>query len=825
MALSRRAKQALLAAGAFAGGAALALPLLSPELVRRRILSALTERTGMSTELASVDLSLGHVTLNGLSLRGRGLDAHLETIDVDVDPFTTLSGDLSAVESVIVHGGSIHLSPDPDADTNEHDDTAPSHLTTHALPRIEMHDVSFTLADEEGELIRVGALDATLESASDTRELEVTARAIEVDGGPTWSASRAELALIRDAHGVSVRHASVGVASVRLASDETGREARLRAWVRRARGVRSPSEDGADADRGIMARLTPDFTGGIEALSIEVQDASANVDALELSLVRVGDRLTSTGSGTLADAGRIDWNLEVEPDALLATGSIDLAQVSLAVLTPLLPHLPFYQPEHTSISGTLTLARADLSGVHASGTLEISELGFSHLRIAPEPIEHIALAIRGSASWAPLSRELTIDEVFVRAGPSSAGAGRGAEVRVAGSLIWEPERYAIDVVATLPPTPCNDAVHAIPTGLLGELSGLSMTGTLGGALELDLDSSDLDATRMRVQVADGCRFVSVPAFAEPSRFERPFHHRVQENDGDIFEMDTGPGTFAWTPIGDTSPFFLHAVLAHEDASFFRHHGFAPWAIRDALVANLRAGRYVRGASTITMQLVKNAFLHREKTLARKVQEVLLTWWVESSMTKEAILQLYVNVIELGNGVYGIRDAAMSWFGRTPGELSAAESVFLATILPNPPELGAEARREGRPPEALRRRMATFLRHLGETGRYGADTVEAGLLEIDTMRFFHPDEAPPGPRALTGSTAALPIGFAGTDAFGMDGFGMDGFGADAFEPDAFEPGGDSSADDEAADDEAANDPSDGEGGADEASWDRWEEIVP
>jgi hypothetical protein len=810
-------------AGAFAGGAALAMPLLLPELVRRRILSTLGERTGMSTELADVDLGWSSVTMTGLSLQGRGIDARFDTIDVDLDPITALSGDLSALEAVVVDGGSIRVSPDPAIDDADPASAGTSSTSSRTLPRLELHGVSLSLADDVGELIRVGTLDATLVSDGASRELDVTAQAIEVDGGPVWSASHAELAMIRDEDGLSVRRAALGRARLHLARDETNREERLRALVRRVRGPRA-SETDADADRGIMARLTDDFTGGIEALSIEVEDASANVESMELSLVRVGDRLTSTGSGTLADAGRIDWHLDVEPDALLATGSIDLSQVSLAVLTPFLPHLPFYAPEDTTISGTLSLARADLAGVQASGSLETSELGFSHPRIAPEPIEHIALAIRGTASWAPLSRELTIGEVFVRAGPSAEGMGRGAEARIAGTVVWEPERYAVDVVATLPPTPCNDAVHAIPSGLLGELSGFTMTGRIGGAIELDLDSSDLDATRMRVRVADECRFVSVPALAEPSRFERPFHHRVEENDGDIFEMDTGPGTFAWTPIADTSPFFLHAVLAHEDASFFRHHGFAPWAIRDALVANLRAGRYVRGASTITMQLVKNAFLHREKTLARKVQEVLLTWWVESSMTKEAILQLYVNVIELGNGVYGIRDAAMSWFGRTPGELSAAESVFLAMILPNPPELGAEARREGRPPEALRRRMANFLRHLGETGSYGADTVEAGLLEIDTMRFFHPDEAPPGPRALTGSTAALPIGFGagGIDGFGMDGFEPDAYETDAFEgdtvePDALEAEGDSGHDgDDDGDDER-------EGG--ETSWDRWEEIVP
>ena len=77
--------------------------------------------------------------------------------------------------------------------------------------------------------------------------------------------------------------------------------------------------------------------------------------------------------------------------------------------------------------------------------------------------------------------------------------------------------------------------------------------------------------------------------------------------------------------------------------------FASWAIRDALIRNLKEGRFVLGASTISMQLTKNIFLHREKTLARKVQEVVLTWWLEHELTKDEILELYLNVIEYGPG--------------------------------------------------------------------------------------------------------------------------------------------------------------------------------
>lgn len=787
-----------MAAGAFAGGAALAVPLAAPELLRRRILTAIHERTGLSAELASVDLDLGGVTLHQLSMHGThasgvGLDASFDQVELSLDPLGAMSADITSVRGVVIRGGHVHVVTPAEASAPS-DPPSPSTNAERSLPALDVSGLSVSVADDRGELARASAVAATVESGA----IEVTASDVEIVGGPGWTVASASVGARRDPDGeLRLTRVSARDASLRVAADETDRLSRLRTALSRLRGTRGAAEaDDAGEGRGLMARLGAEFVAELTGVRIDVEstdDASASVSSLSAVLRREGDHLTTEGEARPGESGTLSWELDVEPDALVAVGQVTLDRVSLAVLAPLMPHLPLLTPELTEISGALTLEHADLSEVHGSATLEIAHLGLSDPRIAPAPIREIALSVRGNASWSPLERELQIHEVFVRS-VGTPGA-HGAEARLSGTVLWQPERYAFDVTATLPPTRCHDAIGAIPADLLGELSGLDLSGTLGGFVELHLDSADLDAARLRVRVADGCRFVTVPAFADPARFDRPFHHRAEENDGDVFEMDTGPGTAAWTPIAQMSPFLLHAVLAHEDASFFVHDGFAPWAIRDALVANLRAGRYVRGASTITMQLVKNAFLHREKTLARKVQEVLLTWWVETSMTKEDILELYLNVIELGDGVYGIRDAAMHWFGRTPAELSAAESVYIAMILPNPPAFSAEHRALGHPPETFRRRMANFLRHLGETGRYDAAAVEAGIAEIEIMRFHRWGDPMPAPRALAGTTAALPI-----EAFDSG----PGLGAITTSDDA----GDTEADDPA-----------------EVSWDRWEEVVP
>jgi len=153
------------------------------------------------------------------------------------------------------------------------------------------------------------------------------------------------------------------------------------------------------------------------------------------------------------------------------------------------------------------------------------------------------------------------------------------------------------------------------------------------------------------------------------------------------------------------------------------------------------------------------FLRREKTLARKVQEVLLTWWIESAMTKEQILELYLNVIEYGPSIYGVRQAASHYYGRQPSELSTAESAYLAMILPNPP-LFHEHFERGEVPASFRRRTERFIELMHARGRIDADAAQQGLEELAELTFSS-DSSRVGPAELRGGSAQLPItGFSG-----------------------------------------------------------------
>jgi monofunctional biosynthetic peptidoglycan transglycosylase len=141
--------------------------------------------------------------------------------------------------------------------------------------------------------------------------------------------------------------------------------------------------------------------------------------------------------------------------------------------------------------------------------------------------------------------------------------------------------------------------------------------------------------------------------------------------------------WTWAPLSRISPHLRQAVVEGEDASFFTHEGFDWEGIKDAALYNLEAGKLRRGGSTITQQLAKNLYLSSERSLLRKAREALITRSLEQHLTKERILELYLNVAEWGQGVYGAEAAARHHFKKSSRDLTADEAAWLAAILPSP----------------------------------------------------------------------------------------------------------------------------------------------
>jgi monofunctional biosynthetic peptidoglycan transglycosylase len=145
----------------------------------------------------------------------------------------------------------------------------------------------------------------------------------------------------------------------------------------------------------------------------------------------------------------------------------------------------------------------------------------------------------------------------------------------------------------------------------------------------------------------------------------------------------------WIPLERISKDAVNAVIVAEDGTFWSHGGFDWFEFRESIEKNIKEGRAARGASTITQQLVKNLFLSSSKSPLRKVREWILTWYTEQSLSKSRILELYLNLIEWGRGIYGIEAASQHYFGKSASELNRDEAARLAAIIPSPRRFRAD----------------------------------------------------------------------------------------------------------------------------------------
>lgn len=162
----------------------------------------------------------------------------------------------------------------------------------------------------------------------------------------------------------------------------------------------------------------------------------------------------------------------------------------------------------------------------------------------------------------------------------------------------------------------------------------------------------------------------------------------------------------WVPYNQISPYLKRAVLVAEDASFFDHDGIDLEQIRASLEVNWEEGRFVRGASTITQQLAKNLYLSPSRNPVRKLKELLITRRLEAELSKRRILELYLNVIEWGDGIFGCEAASRVYFGKPASALSPSEAALLAGAIINPRELNP-----ARPSKRLSRRQQIVLRRM------------------------------------------------------------------------------------------------------------------
>lgn len=431
--------------------------------------------------------------------------------------------------------------------------------------------------------------------------------------------------------------------------------------------------------RELRERLAPAGRvqlSGVRVL-LEKADEKLNIGPAEAQLVRGPSGFQAS---FLAGGGHRQTPLSLRLQLPLDTGPVSVelvgGPVSLAALGVGEGDFGLSNVREAAVeaSGTAALS-ADGQKLSFRGAGNLQNAALLHPKLARAPLHDLTLSWRGHG-------ELLTDGTHAHLVMEELRVGRTrAEL---DAELWNTDsRVAFRLRGGIPLASCQDMLESAPRGLLPLLKGSRMSGTFSLTANVSFDSLELAETQAQLRFTNDCRFTAVPEAIAPSRFASTFSYNIKDERGQTVRIHTGPDTPGWTRYENISRFMQASLLVNEDGRFFRHRGFDQEAISNSIRENLKAGRFSRGGSTITMQLAKNVYLEREKTLARKLQEAALTTLLEQELTKERILELYLNVIEFGPGIYGITAAAQHYFNTTPAELSLAQAFFLGSILPKP----------------------------------------------------------------------------------------------------------------------------------------------
>ena len=220
---------------------------------------------------------------------------------------------------------------------------------------------------------------------------------------------------------------------------------------------------------------------------------------------------------------------------------------------------------------------------------------------------------------------------------------------------------------------------------------------------------------------------------------------MRQRDAEAREAGRKPRRLQKTvPIRSISKNLIHAVLSAEDPNFFGHEGIDWDAIKESIETNIEKGRYARGGSTITQQLAKNVYFTTYKSLIRKAREAVVATWMERDLTKKRIIEIYLNVIEWGDGVYGCEAAARRYYGVSCASLDVDQAAGLAAMIPSPRRINPRTN-----PGLHARATRKVLRQMRWAGYLRRDIRDMGnepekVIADETEPEPHEQDDPPAP---------------------------------------------------------------------------------
>jgi len=375
----------------------------------------------------------------------------------------------------------------------------------------------------------------------------------------------------------------------------------------------------------------------------------------------------------------LDGRLSVVGDPVGSLRSVQLSLGGARLVREILQRAPDGLKGLSHIAVQADLSPSSRSGwLEFSGKLELKGLSVFHKRVASEVLDIPPLTLEGKGAAHLSNGDLEISQAQVSWG--------GVSARLSLMLSRLRSKVpSVKIAVDFPRQNCMDLFSAIPVGMLPRLQDARLAGTVEFQASFEVDLRDVRPSLKLDVTGDlsGCRAVTLGRRFNVARLnDEDFVWQVQVN-GEELGLEVGPGTPGYVPYAQIPKVVADAAYGTEDLAFFKHQGFRLGLIRRALILFLERGYYAYGGSTISQQLVKNLYLSREKTLSRKLEEAVIVWQMEQVVSKERILELYINCIEYGPRIWGISHAARTYFGVHPSNLGVMEAAFLMGLKPDP----------------------------------------------------------------------------------------------------------------------------------------------
>jgi hypothetical protein len=466
--------------------------------------------------------------------------------------------------------------------------------------------------------------------------------------------------------------------------------------------VRGESLSLAATDVSLMSRIGPRAEIAELTLAGEPHDLAATAEiGVSGGALTLWEGMSLTGvAGTIAPGpsdGQLSidlgggwgnskarlWTAKGHVAPATRVGRVEVAaeRFTLDKLADVLEGSPLRDYAKTSLDAELII-KSDGSSVSAAGSIDVAGLSVFHTKLAAETVGGVAFDGEIAATYDSGARTARLEKAVLRSG--------GVEYQLSADVRLGVERRFDKIAARLiiPAVDCQAMLDGLPDKLVPRLQGFELSGTFTTDIDLLIDWDDLEETALGGSVGiRKCRVRKPAPGMSARKIRKEFKHQVlvgRDDGEDIYRtMTIGPSADSFVPLEMVSPYLVKSFMTTEDSSFFRHRGFIVSEFRTALIKNLEAGRFRYGASSITMQLVKNVYLDRQKTLSRKLEELFMTWYIETQVDKNRLMEVYVNAIEYGPALYGIGPAARRYFGKHPIDLNPREAAFFSSILPSP----------------------------------------------------------------------------------------------------------------------------------------------